>query len=299
MAKPRLLVTGGSGFIGSRLVRDLSVKWDVVSTCGKQPPGPGMIRVDLTDAADLERAFHEAAPRAVVHTAAMAEPDACEKQPELAGRVNRDAAQGLARLCAKAGARFVHFSTDLVFDGLRGWYREQDAPHPLSVYGRTKLESEHAALEACPGAAVLRVATVYGRAYGGRPSFLDTLRQRLSQGQRVQAFTDQWRTATANAQISEAVAALLERSDISGIFHWTGATRASRWEFASAFCRIFGFSESLVEAARMEDMRLAAPRPRDTSLDSTGLARLLKIAPWSLEDGLRRARGEWEPVSAD
>jgi len=294
MTKPRLLLTGATGFIGSRLRRDLAQGWDILGTCRACAPGPEFARLDLTDAAQLERVFGEAAPEAVVNAAGMADPDQCEREPDLARRVDRDGPRLLARLCARAGARLVHFSTDLVFDGEGSWYKESDPPRPLGVYGRAKLEAEAAVLDACPSAAVLRVATVYGRALSGRPSFLDTLHRTLSAGEKVLAFVDQWRTATPCGLLPGAVDALLRRRDLGGVFHCAGAQRASRWDFATEVCRVFGFPEALVEPGRAAEARFLSPRPRDTSLNSARLSGLLALPLPSLRRGLEQARREWE-----
>jgi dTDP-4-dehydrorhamnose reductase len=224
----------------------------------------------------------------------MADPDACQRQPELAERVNSEGAHAVARACRRLNARLVHFSTDLVFDGQGSWYKETDPPRPISVYGRTKLQAEDAVLSECPGAAVLRVASVYGRALGGRPSFLDTLHKKLSGEETVRCFTDQWRTATPCGQLPEVVAALLLRPELGGVFHWAGANRASRQEFCAAVCRVFGFPERNLEPCRMSEARFLAPRPRDASLDCGKLSRLLGIAPWTLQEGLSRARRDWD-----
>jgi dTDP-4-dehydrorhamnose reductase len=251
-----------------------------------------MVRMDLADPRDIERVFQAAAPVAVVNAAGMADPDKCEQAPDIAARADRDAVAVLGRLCRDRGARLVHFSTDLVFDGEGAMYKEEALARPLSVYGRIKLEAEQLLRDVCPGAVSLRVATVYGRARSGRPSFLDTLCARLQRREQVPCFADQWRTATYCGQLPEVVAALLLRPELAGVFHWTGATRASRYEFALEACRVFALDASLVLPARMSDMRFIAPRPRDTSLDSSRLAGWLGIEPLSLPEGLAAARRE-------
>jgi dTDP-4-dehydrorhamnose reductase len=292
MAAPRLLITGASGFIGSRLFRDLGGPWDLIGAASSRAD-PKLLRLELCEPEKIERALLELRPAAVVHAAAMADPDECQRQPELAQRVNCEGAHAVARACRRLKARLVHFSTDLVFDGQGSWYKETDPPRPISVYGRSKLAAEDAVLAECPDAAVLRVASVYGRALGGRKSFLDTVCDKLSGAERVKCFTDQWRTATSVGQLPDIVAALLNRPGLGGIFHWGGATRASRQEFCAAVCRVFGFSESLLAPCRMAEAQFLAPRPRDVSLDSGKLSGLIAIPAWTLAEGLARARRDW------
>lgn len=230
----------------------------------------------------------------MVHAGAESDPDACERDPERAKRVNVDAVKTLAGLCGAAGARLVHFSTDLVFDGERGLYAENDAPNPGGVYARGKLASEEAALVRAPGAAVLRVSTAYGRPMGGRPGFIDGLREKLSRSEPVTAFTDQWRSSTAADQLPEVLAKLLADPDLEGVFHWGGAERATRFEAALIFARVMGYDEKLVHPGRAVDRKFASPRPRDSSLDSSRLASAIGVAPLTYEAGFKALINAWK-----
>jgi dTDP-4-dehydrorhamnose reductase len=179
----------------------------------------------------------------------------------------------------------VHLSTDMVFDGEKGWYAEDDAVNPQTVYGRSKLQAEEAVLSRAPGAAVLRVSSVYGRPLGARPCFVDDWRAALAAGRPTPAFVDQWRTSTDGDQLPEVIAGILADPDLDGVFHWGGAERLTRHETALELCRVFGFDASLVRPARAADARGTVLRPRDLSLDSSRLAAALGLAPRKLADG--------------
>ncbi len=200
----------------------------------------------------------------------------------------------LAALCHEHGARLVHFSTDLVFDGEKGFYTESDRVHPLSVYGRSKAASELAATETCPDTVVLRVANCYGRPLGALTCFVDHFRAALSAGRSMPGLTDQWRTSTAADWLPEAMTRLLAQPVLRGIFHWAGADRASRYEAAILFCRAMGFDEQLIRPASASEVRFLATRPRDTSLDSSRLAAELGLAPVSLREGFEALGGAWD-----
>lgn len=290
---PALLLTGATGYIGRRLAPAFQGPFRVFRA-SRTAAGPGALDLDLADPDSIRRAFDAAAPKVVVHTAAESDPDACERDPERAKRMNVDAVKTLAMLCGASGARLVHFSTDLVFDGERGWYSEDDSPAPLGAYARGKLASEEAALARAPGAAVLRVSTAYGRPVGGRPGFVDGMRDKLSRGEPVTAFTDQWRTSTAADQLPEVLLKLLADPDLEGVFHWGGAERATRFEAAVTFARVMGFNENLVHPGRAVDVKFASPRPRDSSLDSSRLAAAIGMAPLSYEAGFKALRGAWK-----
>jgi dTDP-4-dehydrorhamnose reductase len=174
-----------------------------------------------------------------------------------------------------------------VFDGAKSSYVEEDQTFPISEYGRLKLAAEWAIMKEAPDSVILRVASVYGRPLGTRSCYIDELRSALSQGKTISAFVDQWRTATAGDQLGEVLCRLLQKPSLRGVFHWGGAERASRYETALALCRVFGFDENLVLKSRAADKKFVAPRPVDTSLDSSRLAAALKMKPWTLEEGFR------------
>ncbi|SRR5712692_4476440 len=292
MAAPVLMLTGATGFLGRRLLPGLAGPWRVIAA-SRSAEGPDACALDLAEPNSLARAFDAVRPAAVVHAGAVADPDECEREPELARRVNVEAVKVLAGLCARARIRLVHFSTDLVFDGKKGWYGEDDTTRPLSAYGRGKLESEEATLALCPGSVVLRLSNCYGCPLGARTCFVDHLQASLAAGCAVPGFTDQWRTSTAADQLPEVLRRLLADADLGGVFHWGGADRTTRYETALAFCRVMGYDERLVHPARAADKRFLATRPRDTSLDSSRLAAALGMAPVGLQKGFAALKGAW------
>ncbi|MEX0741388.1 MAG: sugar nucleotide-binding protein, partial [Phycisphaeraceae bacterium] len=131
----RVLLTGASGQLGGYLLRELQERGEqVFAWSGRQD-------VDLTDGAAVRQAFERVHPGVVLHTAAMSKPSDCYAHPDQAQRVNVVATERLTELADAAGARMIFTSTDLVFDGEQGMYREEDPPNPLCVYGRTKVEA--------------------------------------------------------------------------------------------------------------------------------------------------------------
>jgi dTDP-4-dehydrorhamnose reductase len=281
---PTLLLTGATGFIGTRLAPGLASSWRVVRA-SRSAEGPDSVRLDLEDPASVQAAFDSVQPAAVVHCAGAARPDECEKDPAFARRMNPEAARLVADAAARAGARLVHISTDMVFDGEKGWYGEDDAVDAKTVYGRSKLEAEREVLSRAPGTAVVRVSSVYGRPLGSRPCFVDDWRAALSAGKPISAPVDQWRTSTDGDQLPEVIGRLLADPDLDGVFHWGGAERLTRHETALALCAAFGFDPALARPTRAADQRTGLVRPRDLSLDSSRLSAALGLAPRRLADG--------------
>src|SRR5262245_11675618 len=161
----RLLITGASGQLGAYLLREALARGDEVTAWtgsrGGELFGTPLRPVELADRDRAAEAFRQARPDAVLHAAALASVADCHRDPGRARAVNAAGSALLAELAADAGARLLQVSTDLVFDGERGNYTEQDPPRPLSVYARTKREAELAALQA-PRSAVVRVSLLFG-----------------------------------------------------------------------------------------------------------------------------------------
>ncbi len=187
-----------------------------------------------------------------------------------------DAAVEAARAAFRAGARFVLFSSDLVFDGAAGSYGEDAAVAPVSSYGAMKLQAEALVQAEHPGALVVRTSLLVGESgIHVRPAFEC---ESLMRGQPVTLYKDEWRSPTLGDDVARA-AWELASMDVAGVFHVAGPDRLSRVELGRILCALYRFDQRLVrEAPRPKD------RPRDTSLVSRRAAALLGWAPRSLAD---------------
>jgi dTDP-4-dehydrorhamnose reductase len=285
----RLLVTGAGGLFGAYLLRETEGRTQVIAWGG---PGGGrrgttpLRPIDLTDFDAVAAAFRSVRPDVVVHAAALARVGDCWRDPERARQVNAAATASLARLAADGKARFVHVSTDLVFDGERAPYRETDLPAPVSVYGRTKHDAEGAAL-AVPGSVVVRVSLLYGPALHGRPSFFDEQVAALRSGRPVTLFRDEWRTPLDLATAARALLAVAE-SDYEGLLHVGGPERLSRLELGLRLAAFLGTDPSPIKAVDRNAVPAPEPRPPDVSLDSSLWRAKFAGVPWPcMEEALR------------
>jgi dTDP-4-dehydrorhamnose reductase len=241
--------------------------------------------VDLADPDGLADAFREARPAAVIHAGALATVAACHGDPERAWAVNVRASTAIAELSARAGARLLLVSTDLVFDGEQGWYREADAPAPLSVYGQTKAAAEQAVL-AAPRSVVVRVSLLFGPTLIGRPAFFDGQLAALRERRPVTLFEDEWRTPLSLVTAARALAALV-RSDCTGVLHLGGPERLSRLDMGRRLAAFLGADPSVLVPTRRQDAPAPERRPRDTSLRSDRWRELFPGQPWpAWEDAL-------------
>jgi dTDP-4-dehydrorhamnose reductase len=282
----RVLVTGASGMLGGYLVRQVSaLGHPLVAWAGRQTQD-SLQCVDLADADAVKAAFRAAAPSVVLHAAALARIGDCFRDPDRAWLVNAGGTALLAELCAEANSRLVLVSTDLVFDGEHAPYRESDPPTPLSVYAKSKVAAEQAALTR-PGNSVARVSLLFGPSGQAVPSFFDDQVRALREGREITLFEDEWRTpldltTAANALVELALA------DGAGISHLGGPERLSRLDMGHILASVLGVSPDLVRPNRRDDVPAAEPRPRDTSLDSSRWREAFPRSPWpGYEEALR------------
>lgn len=260
----KALVLGAGGQLGSALVRRL-------------PEAVGLTRDELsvTDREGMERAFAEHRPEVVYNCAAYNAVDRAESEPELVRQVNGAGAANLAAASGRHGARFVHFSTNFVFDGsLDRPYVESDGPDPLGMYGRSKLEGEQAVLEILPAALVIRTAAVFGdrgsAVKGG--SFPQRIVERALRNERIRVVSDQRVNPTYASDLAEAAIALAA-GDISGIVHVVAEGCCTWDDFARAALAECGINAE-VESVTSAELAAAASRPSNGCLGSVRVASL-------------------------
>lgn len=279
--KPRLLITGGSGYLGQRLTRRARARWDVTATyLSRRPliPGCRWIRLDVCDPREVVRLFERVAPQVVIHTAAH------RSGPDM-GRVNVDGTRHVALAALRAGARMIHLSTDVLFDGRKGSYVESDPPSPITPYGRSKADAETLLAEWTPQAAIVRTSLIYGFDTPDHHTrwMLDTLHQ----GQRVTLFTDERRCPI---WVETLAAALLELAtlDYAGLLHVAGGQVLNRYEFGTRLLGVHGIGLSGVIPARSVASGLT--RPLDCTLDITKAKKLLKTSLPGVDEVIARQR---------
>lgn len=272
----RVVVTGSSGQLGAYLLDGLRAQGHTVIawSCTKAGTlrGVPLRRVELTDQGETERALAESDPDVVLHAAAISAAEAVRGDPERGWAVNVHGTEHLARWCRAHGRRIVFTSTDLVFDGTRSWYREDDPAQPVLEYGRTKCAAEQAVL-AVPGGVVARISLLFGPSRCGRPSFFDRTIEALRRGEPQTLFVDEFRTPLHLATAA-AILVRLAESEVAGRIHVAGPERVSRFELIRCAASVLGLDPSLVRGNRQADADLPEPRPADVSLDTSRLEAL-------------------------
>lgn len=257
----RLLITGASGLLGLNLALAARDRHTVIGVdrCTLRGVPFDLLCADLLEPGAVERALAAARPDWLIHCAALANLEACEADPGLARRLNADLPGDLAAACARRGVRMAHISTDSVFDGTKEeYYTEADAPNPLSVYARTKLDGEKAVLEANPQAAVARV-NFFGWSLSGTRSLAEFFFNNLSAGRRCHGFTDVWFCTMFVGDLADILLQMLEKG-LSGLYHAAGSEAMTKYEFGVRLARRFGFDETLIDPVSIAQSGLTAPR---------------------------------------
>jgi dTDP-4-dehydrorhamnose reductase len=263
----RILVTGSNGLLGTKVLeRLLASEIDQPLAASRNERANGYLgdlpfwRLDVADATDVERVLDDARPDAVIHTAALTDVDGCERQRDLAQAVNTDGAGNVARACAARGIRLVHLSTEYVFDGEAGPYRETDQVNPLGWYAKTKEAGEQAVVAAGGSSAIARTTIIFGYAPHVRANFVLWLVGQLRDGKRVRIIYDQIGSPTLAENLAEMVLALAKR-DLGGIYNTVGADVMSRLDFARQIAATFGLDDSLIDPITTAEFGQPAPRP--------------------------------------
>lgn len=285
----RLLITGGSGLLGSK-VAELALQegHDVFSGYARHQPEHGKgIKLDLADSTSLARAVKDCRPGTIIHAAALTDVDICETNQDLAHRMNVSATKALAEEANDVGAHMVYISTDYVFDGSRGMSKEEDATKPVNYYGYSKLLGE----QYCD--AVARTCVIYGaKPASGKINFALWIVENLRNGRTISIVADQYITPTLNTNLARMVLEITNRK-LYGVYHLAGSTRISRFDFAVELAKTFGLDQDLIIKSEMKDMKWAARRPSDSSLDTSKAFRDLDEKPWSIEEALITLKSEF------
>jgi dTDP-4-dehydrorhamnose reductase len=289
----RCLVTGGSGFLGRRLVSHLGCLGTAVGTYRSRPhPDLPMVQLDVTQKSQVDALVDEGGFDVCVHAAANRDVEACEDDPRAAVRLNVHATRFVAEACRRAGTRLVYISTDHVFDGLPGrTYDEDDEPRPIQVYGFTKLAGELEALRT-PGALCIRAPVLHGAPADNEDDFPGQVLRRLRIGATIAADDAAARYPVLVDELADAVARLCSGA-VAGIVHFSSAEGVTKYAWARMLAEAFDLDPACV-IARPQAGRAA--RPRDNHLTSKRLAALGLTAPTNVSDAVRALRRAGQAV---
>jgi len=259
----KILITGGKGQLGSDCVRVLRDSHEIRIT--------DLEDLDITSFSEVSASMGVFLPDIILNCAAYTQVDACETHQDLAWKVNVKGPENLALCAQEHGGKLIHISTDYVFDGKKPLpepYVEDDAPGPLSYYGKTKLESEQVVHRTAERHIILRVAWMYG--ISGHNFLKNMLRLALENPRKtIRVVSDQFGSPTWSYRLALQIASLLEK-DAQGTYHATSEGHCSWYEFAGYFLRRMEIPHS-IEPCTTQEYPTPAPRPRNSILENQRL----------------------------
>ena len=263
----RILITGSNGLLGQRLAEMMihSSGYRLLLTSKHEHSvfaenAVEYRTMDVTDRNAVRTVIEEFEPETIINTAAITNVDQCEKERELAWRVNVRSVEHLTYAAKLSGAKIIHLSTDYVFDGKSGPYSELDRPNPLSYYGKTKLASENVLRTSGVPHTIVRTMVLYGIGFGVKLNFALWVLKSLGEGNAIHVVNDQ----IGNPTFADDLAyALLKIVDLGGseLYHVAGEELVSRFDFAVALARVFNLNRKLIEPVKTSAFKQPAARP--------------------------------------
>lgn len=277
----RVAVIGANGQLGMDVVAEFQRSGEIVTSLTHED-------LDISSASEVSDALTAIRPSTIVNTAAMHHVEKCEQEPLRAYEVNALGVRNLSNTARTLGAKFVHVSTDYVFNGTKSTpYVETDQPAPLNVYGNSKLAGEAFIQGTGEKYFIVRTSGLYGknpcRAKGGR-NFVETMLKLAGERDTLRVVDDEWVSPTSTVELARQIA-LLSRTEEFGLYHATSEGSCSWYEFAKTIFELMKIRTNL-EIASASEFPAKVPRPKYSVLENAALKRrgLNSFRRW--QDGL-------------
>jgi len=289
----KILITGSNGLLGQKIVRQALKKGTTFLATSKGDnrnpdcPSEKYQSLDICDATAIEKVFSDFQPTHIIHTAAITNVDACELNPEECEMVNVTATRYLFEAAQKINAHFQLISTDFIFDGEKGHYKETDEPNPLSVYAKSKVDAEAILLNSdYKNHSILRTIIVYGIGNNlSRNNIICWAKEALSKGQPMNIIDDQFRAPTWADDLAWACLRVCEL-DKTGIYHISGPETLSIYTIVERVANYFGLSTVTLTKTDSSTLNQPAKRPPRTGFDLSKSRNELGYNPKTLEETL-------------
>jgi dTDP-4-dehydrorhamnose reductase len=289
-----VLITGANGFLGYYLTKQLLEKNYLVIATGKGPnrlpfhePRLTYACMDFISKEDIAAVFEKSKPAIVVHCGAISKPDDCELDKDGALLANVSGTIHLLEAAAKQKAHFIFLSTDFVFDGKEGFYKEEDQRAPVNFYGHTKVLAEDEVMQYPFSWSIVRTVLVYGLTFSGRENIVTNTAKAMKEGKTLKIFDDQVRTPTYVEDLACGITAIIEKN-ARGIFHLSGEDVKTPYDIAVETANYLRLNPSLISPVKESDFDQPAKRPLKTGFDISKARSELNYKPMSFAEGLKR-----------
>lgn len=283
----KILIPGASGLLGINLALEATKTFDTVGTylSNKLHNTPfKTIACDLSQTEEINDLVSSVEPDLIINCAALANVDACESQIDQARSLNTALPAQLADITKMKNIKFIHISTDAVFDGQNKFYLETDEPNPLNQYAQSKLDGECEVTQRNPDAIIART-NIFGWSLKGKRSLAEWFFNNLSAGNQIKGFTDVTFCPLFVGDLAKILIHMAQQ-DLKGLYHVVGGDCPTKFEFGKAIAHKFGFDEKLITPTSWKDGSLAATRSSNLCLNIDKLTKAMRIPPPRLEQGL-------------
>ncbi|MGD9897954.1 MAG: dTDP-4-dehydrorhamnose reductase [Calditrichaceae bacterium] len=286
----RVLVTGSNGLLGQSLVKFFSKEYEVFGASKgtvdhELDSGIPYYMVDLAHRGQTLNLIEEVKPDVIINAGAFTAVDACETERELCWNSNVKAVENIIEASARFNPALVQISTDYVFDGTNGPYKESDVPNPRGVYARSKFAAENIIKSCSLEYMIVRTQVLYGVDNRGRLNFASWVIDQLAHEKEIRVVGDQVGNPTFTDDVCEGISRLLKGNDF-GVFHISGSEIVSRYQFALKIAEIFELDDSLIQKISTEELHQHAPRPMNSSFVLDKLVNRTGWEPHDINSGL-------------
>ena len=291
----KIVVTGSNGLLGQTLVNLLMKQPSYYSVYGlsrgENRSGRDDFsyhRTDITNFNELNHLLRTIQPDFIVNTAAMTNVDTCEEQKEACFQINVEAVENLTKICSEIHAHLIHISTDFIFDGEKGYYKETDLPNPISFYGNSKLKSEEIVVSAGISYSILRTILVYGKVNNlARNNIVLWVKEMLEKKNKITIVNDQFRMPTYVEDLALACKLSIDQN-AKGIFNISSNHLLSIFEIALQIAEVFGLQKEFIVPISTEILNQKAPRPPKTGFNLSKTNKELGLRTQSFKEDLKR-----------
>jgi dTDP-4-dehydrorhamnose reductase len=298
----KILVIGGGGQVGSKIIEQSREYHEIYATYLTRPPPLSASKIFLADKTDknsIQSLVKKIKPDVVIDTAALHNVDYCETNKEQSHIVNVEGTKNVAEACNAIGIKMVFVSTDYIFNGKSGHYKETDAPSPINFYGQSKLDGENAIKKICKNYCIARTSVIYSwdptqsaQTTSGKPlNFAMWAYEKLGKKEQLNIVNDQYCSPTIADHLAQTLLKICEK-DVSGLYHVAGKTRINRYDFILKIAEKMGYDPTLIQPANSSSLKQKAERPMDSSLNVEKIEKTLKTKMLTLDEALTIFRNQ-------